>query len=183
MKTEVEVQSRIDALLVRELNRRVSEAKKRLPRLCMHNYRHPLDDRKVVEGAVNEHYNHIREDFRTIGLCTVGQLDPESWEGTICEDDIDAMRCSLFEPKKSKDVILDEFIDQLHTPGWVEEHMPGLAELLWVADNSILRIPWWKKVWYHWILRLRVEPVSVSKALPENTSLRSVLGGDDESCP
>lgn len=165
MRSEAEVKSRLRALVVQELDRRVAEAQKRKPHLCRYNYRHPLDDRKTVDGEPNEHYNHITVDSwvptpHTLGLCMYGQEDPEDWKGNICEDDIDAQRCPMFEPLKTKEALWLEFSEQLYTPGWVDENLPAVAELLWVLEEiTNPPIPWWKRIWYHWILRLRVEPV------------------------
>lgn len=164
MRTEVEIRGRLRALLVRELDQRIELASKRLPHLCKHNYRHPLDDREMIDGEPNYDYNRITLQpwtpvSRTLGLCLVGQESPEDWKGDICEDPIDAQRCPLFEPIRTKDEILTEFVRELETPGWAEDNLPGVAELLWVLEEtSSPRIPWWKKFWYHWILRIRVEP-------------------------
>lgn len=164
MKTHTEVRDRLRALLVQELDRRVGEASKRRPRLCVHNYRHPLDDRKTVDGEPNQNYNRITSApwepvGRTIGLCMYGQEDPENWKGTVCEDDIDAQRCPLFTPLKAKDEILLELNQQLDTPGWAESNMPEVAGLMWVLDEvSVPPLPWWKVLWYRWILRIHVEP-------------------------
>lgn len=165
MKTQNEIEGRLRALLVGELDRRIAEAMKRRPYLCRFNYRHPLDDRKFVEGEPNENYNRItvapwEPSPRTIGLCMYGQEDPENWEGNICEDDIDAQRCPLFRPIKTKAEILAEFEEQLRTPGWIDENMPGVSELAWAlgVTQEAQSLPWWKRFWYRWILRIKVEP-------------------------
>ena len=186
MRSEAEVRDRLRALVTQELDHRVAEAQKRRPHLCRHNYRHPLDDRKTVDGEPNEYYNRITVDAwvptsHTLGLCLYGQEDPENWRGDICEDDLDAQRCPLFEPIKTKEVLWAEFSEQLHTPGWIDEHLPAVAELLWVLEEiTAPALPWWKRIWYHWILRLRIEPV---KRTPSVTSLLDpsrLLEGHDE---
>lgn len=165
MRADADVQNRIRALVIQELDCRIKEASSRLPHLCVHNYRHPLDDRKIVDGDPNESYNRITIDAgipvsRVLGLCMQGQSNPEEWGGNICEDPVDAQRCPLFEPVRTKSNILIEFDEQLNTPGWVEDNLPAVAALLWVMGKMIpTPLPWWKRFWYHWILRIRVEPV------------------------
>ncbi len=62
MRSKSEVQQRVRALLVQELDRRAELASKRLPRLCVHNHKHSLDDRKKVDGEPNEMFNRIGYD-------------------------------------------------------------------------------------------------------------------------
>ena len=179
MKTREVIEERLRAILVDELNRRVVEAKRKRPHLCQHNYRHPLDDRKMVEGEVILAYNRITSVpwepvSHTLGLCMYGKENPEAWGGDICEDDIDAQRCPLFKPLKTKENILEEFVDQLATPGWLDEHMPGAAELVWVLEDAP-KIPWWKLFWYKWVLRVRLE---TPRTLPDATRLLPPLSED-----
>ncbi len=190
MKTREEVESRLRALLVEELDRRVEEARKRRPHLCRFNHQHLLDDRKTVDGESNDRYNQITVGLwepvdRTIGLCMYGQEDPEEWGGNICEDDIDAQRCPMFEPIKTKETILEELSEQIGTPGWVDRNMPGVVELAWVLDKVAVvpPLPWWKRFWYHHILRIRIEPlkasVNILNLLPA-LELPQTSGEDDE---
>lgn len=168
MKTVDEIRDRIRYLLVYELDRRIEEASQRLPHRCKHNRLHHLDARKQVDGEANFRYNLIdAKGPQTMGLCMYGAEDPEQWPGDICEDEIDAKRCGdWFEPIQTKDELLAEFIEQLQEPGWVEDNMMDVAQLLWVLDLEgdtdeqarILVLPWWKRLWYRF-LRIRVEPV------------------------
>ncbi len=170
MRTEAELRQRVRGLLVQELDRRVAEIQKRIPRNCVYNYQHPLDTRKAAEGEINETFNRITNGraspvSQTIGLCLLGSEDPQEWGGTICEDDIDAQRCPYFVPRQSKDEILAEFREQLLTPGWVDANLPAVAVLLWAIDETeVPSIPWWKRFWYRYVLRIRVDPVLPSKA-------------------
>jgi hypothetical protein len=167
MKTPDEIRQRIRGLLAQELDRRWATATRRLPQLCTFNIRHALDLRKMVEGEENEFFNRITSKrhlpvTQSIGLCGYGQENPEEWQGTICEDPIDAQRCPLFVPKKSQDEILVEFQEQLAEEGWLEEHMPEVSALLWAledADTNFVKVPWWKVIWHRWFLRVRIEPV------------------------
>lgn len=167
MKTSDEIRQRIRGLLVQELDRRVALAHERLPQLCKHNIRHTLDTRKEADGEPNEFYNRVTSArhlpvTQSLGLCGLNADNPEEWGGTICEDPIDAKRCPLFVPKRSKDALLTEFQEQLATQGWLEEHMPEVAALLWALDDTettFVKVPWWKALWHQWVLRIRIEPV------------------------
>lgn len=187
MRTREEVEGRLRALLVEELDRRVTEARKRRPHLCQFNHRQPLDDRKTVDGEPNPEYNRITTSPwepvpHTLGLCMFGQEDPEGWGGNICEDDIDAQRCPLFEPLRTKDEILEEFTQQLGAPGWIDENMPGVAELAWVLEqtSSEARLPWWKLLWYRWVLRIRIEPPRASANILELLPAPELPGGGND---
>lgn len=167
MKTPDEIRQRIRGMLVQELDRRVALAQRRLPHLCTFNIRHALDTRKVANGEDNELYNRVTSArhlpvSQALGTCGYGLENPEEWSGTICEDPIDAQRCPLFVPKSSKDALLTEFQEQLATQGWLEEHMPEVAALLWALDDTettFVKVPWWKALWHQWVLRIRIEPV------------------------
>ena len=47
-------------------------------------------------------------------------------------------------------------------PEWVTANLPTVRELLWVldpwADHEIPRLPWWKRLWYRWVLKIVVVP-------------------------
>ena len=91
MKSQIEVESRLKGLLCQELDRRVAESTRRLPKMCQHNYRHPLDHRKTVDGIPNPDHNRIAKHglpvAQTMGLCMLGSAeDPHSWRGDICEE-------------------------------------------------------------------------------------------------
>ncbi len=163
MKEESDLWQRARDLVGLEWTRRLAEATERLPHRCVHNYRHPLDSRKRVEGEPNPHYNRISETrglpvLQTIGLCMIGSENSETWTGTICEEPIDAKRCPLFLPARGKEEVLREFEGQLRDEAWVRENLPELSSLLWVLGGSPPALPWWRRLLF-WALPLRVEPV------------------------
>ncbi len=186
MRSKSEVQQRVRALLVQELDRRAELASKRLPRLCVHNHKHSLDDRKKVDGEPNEMFNRIGYDNgdpveRKLGLCMLGAENPEEWGGTICEDAIDAQRCPHFQPTVTKESLLVEFQEQLSAPGGLEKHLPAAAELLWVLEGTMTpKLPWWKLLWYRF-LRIRVEPPLTATAQWSDVLGLLGPGADDES--
>ena len=163
MKKYAEVQSRIRGLIVEELDRRVAEAQTRLPHLCQHNHRQEVDSRKSVGGDPNPGFNRVDRThlpvLNSIGLCMLGSEDPYNWDGTICDDPIDAQRCPTFEPRLTKERILEEFTAQLKDYDWVEANHPALYSLLWVLEDipANYHLPWWKRILFRF-LRIRVEP-------------------------
>jgi hypothetical protein len=162
MRDATEIEARIRFLLVEELTARVKLAEHRLPHLCTHNYRHPLDVRKRIAGEVNENYNRIGTSPGTpsMGLCMLGASSVEDWPGTICEEPIDAQRCPYFNPKANKKTIWNDFAQQLKDPDWLRVNMPEVYGLLWAINKmQVPDIPWWKRLWYK-LLRIQVEPLS-----------------------
>jgi hypothetical protein len=174
MKAEVEVADRIRWLLSRELQRRVDEARTRLPHLCRHNRQQVLDPREVVDGDPNPLYNRITAAphlpvVQTIGLCMYGAESPTTWPGDICEDPIDAQRCGIFESLQTKDQIFEVFQQEVDDPEWLERNLPEVHELVWVLDGLTGSVvPWWIRIWW-WFLRIRPEPIrTVPSLLPES---------------
>ncbi len=169
MKSPDAIRDRVRFLLTEELDRRQAEAQRRLPHLCSHNRRHSLDHRKTVGGDPNPSWNHIsRYDGdqkvhlpvqQTMGLCFYGADSPEDWQGTICEDPIDAQRCPLFDALTSKEEVLYLFTRDTSDLHWLREHMPEVYSLLWVLDEpEVITVPWWRRVLYR-LLRWNPEPL------------------------
>jgi hypothetical protein len=175
MKTARDLEDRIRFLLAEELTARVSLAETRLPHLCTHNHRQPLDVRKRIEDQANEHYNRITSGphlpvVQTMGLCMLGAEDPEQWPGTICEDPIDAQRCPYFDQKLDKKYIWLLFSSQIRDADWLRDNMPEVHGLLWALNATRPSgLPWWKRLWFRF-LRIQPEPLrpteDVTKLLP-----------------
>jgi hypothetical protein len=168
MRTDEELRGRTRYLLSVELDRRVQLASKRLPHQCTHNYRHPVDVRKRVDGEPNSNYNRISLTVvqdQSIGLCTLGKDNPEEWNGTICEDPVDAQRCPYFQSKVTKEDLSREFQEQVEDMGWLERNLPEVYGLLWALSEPV-KLPWWKRLWF-WALRIRTEPLKNVPSLLE----------------
>jgi hypothetical protein len=154
----------MQTLVVAEIDARFKAATKRLPHMCVHNHRHPLDVRKKVEDEVNEMYNRLEKGPRlpvvnTMGLCMLGAESPEEWPGNICEDPIDAQRCPWFTPLVSRDSIIENFSTQLKDLEWVRQAMPELYTLMWVLEASRTKLPWWTRLWCWFARDIVVEPI------------------------
>lgn len=139
MKTEAEVSARVRDLLVLVLSERIDAAEKRLPGNCKFNHRHPIDERRNVDGDPNPDYNQIKPAARrgrTIGLCMYGAENPTEWPGTICEDSADAAGCPWFTPRQTRDEIVAEFQQHIKDPLWLDENLPKVHTLRWVLDDN-----------------------------------------------
>lgn len=173
MRSPEDVRDRVRYLLCVELEARVSLAHKRLPHLCVHNHRQPLDVRKRVEDEANEAYNRITHGhlpvLQTIGLCMLGSENPTDWPGTICEDPVDAQRCPYFDARLDKKYIWRLFSNQIRDPEWLKANLPEVYGLLWILGEETVTLPWWKRMWFR-LLRIRVEPLQppedLTKLLP-----------------
>ena len=164
IRSELEVQDRIRHLLTVELDRCVAKATARLPHQCIHNHRQPLDVRKVVEGEANPDYNRVERPghLPVIGLCMLGAEDPTQWNGTICEDPIDAQRCPYYtDPTSTHEVVEATFHAQLQDLRWVEANLPEVYGLLWALGSETMpKLPWWKAIWFRF---LRIRPDALVK--------------------
>lgn len=195
MKSEADIRSRVQGLLVEELDRRLEDRVQRLPHCCVHNVRQPLDARKTVEGKPNESFNRITDNkslpvLLTIGLCGLGKEDPETWNGTICEDPIDAKRCPDFTLKQDKHAIMAEFREELGSAEWIEGNMPEMVTLCWVLNTMApvvrrQRIPWWKTLLVSLFGPTKVEPLTYVEdpiaLLPESLLPEEGVDDDDAS--
>jgi len=141
------IEDRVQKLIDTERDSRLVESTRRLPHRCVYNHRQALDIRKTSLGEPNQDYNNVSRTRQTIGLCMYGSEDAETWLGNICEDPIDAQRCPLFVPQHERQVILDQFYQDLQEPLWVSSNMPELAALLWVLDQHALpKMNWFSRV-------------------------------------
>lgn len=175
MKSKDDIKARVTQLLSDALLERVREGLSRVPHVCRHNYRHPLDSRKKVGGENNPSYNRITDNGlpvqQTIGLCMLRSKSPEEWEGTICDEPIDARKCPYFDPKRKREEIAAEFESLTRDREWLAANIPEAHTLLWVLEESGDKdqlalnsppfpvtqpppsLPWWRK-WLRWPSRL-----------------------------
>jgi hypothetical protein len=162
VKSEAEVRSRLATLLTEEVTARVESLAERLPHKCTHNYRHPLDSRKQVNGEPNEHYNRVSYErglpvLQTVGLCMLGSEQPEEWPGLVCDEPIDAKKCPYFTPKASREEVLKEVTTQVQDGAWVEKNLPEAHALMWALEDITLpKLPWWGR-FLTWLRRPKLE--------------------------
>lgn len=150
MRAQSDVYSRLRRLLEAEVSNRLSRSLDRLPENCKHNYRQPLDVRPILLGRKNPNYNRISNIDQTLGLCMLGSEDSSRWEGTICEDPIDAQKCPYYTKRKSYEEVLRELSTDLKNPEWLKDRQ-DLQTLAWVLAKSPKK-PWYIRLW-HYLIR------------------------------
>jgi len=175
VKSESEIKARIEEAVFEEVSRRVDTLGERVPHKCIHNYRHPLDARKVTEEGFNPQYNRVTSERRlpvlqTVGLCLLGSDDPSAWSGTICDEPIDAKRCPVFTAFRTKDDVLEEVKGQMADESWLKSNMPEVYALSWALDMVVVhKLSWWSRLLL-WLKRPmsepRTPPFSPDKLLP-----------------
>lgn len=196
MRTHEEVLEEARRLVYAEYEDRLINHSRRLPVNCLHNHRQPLDVRNLVLGARNPNYNRIAGTNQTLGLCMLTRAqreageppevrnksvpDAEDWNGDICEDPIDAQKCSYFNPTWTRWLVWEALQKDLTSPEWVENHMPRLAALQWVLDQPV-PLTWVQRLKLYFTAR-RPEPQVVSAPLllegPPRANFNSRTGSD-----
>ena len=171
MKDPTEILTRARELVHAEREQRLSEAQRRLPHHCVHNHRQPLDVRRTVEGEPNPTFNRVSaEGTQTIGLCMLGSNDPEEWQGTICEDPIDAQRCPFYTTMVNELEVLETLRQDLANPEWLGQNMPELSALLWVLDSqSLPSLSWFRR----FLLKFRSFKIEPLRPAPDPAKLLS----------
>lgn len=162
MKSEQEIRDRLKEAYQEELLKRLALVGERVPHKCTHNYRHPLDARKVTEEGFNPSYNRVTKGnglpvLQTVGLCLLGSEDASTWGGVICDEPIDAKRCPVFLPKKGKEEVMEELKASMADESWVKENMPEVYALMWaLGEVSTPKVSLWAKILV-WLSRPKVE--------------------------
>lgn len=146
MKTQIEIEDRIREILKQELRLRVGAASLKLPHHCVHNHQQPLDTRRQVEGEPNAQWNRITRQqglpvLQTMGLCMLGSEHAEDWQGTICDEPLDAQRCPLFQARQAVADVDEEFRTQTQDAEWVRENLPEVHVLLWALESPSIPAP------------------------------------------
>lgn len=147
MKDQTQVEERLRRLVRDALDKHMASFDEKLPHKCHHNHRQPLDHRKTIYGETNPSYNRIsagRDDtgapvpvMQTLGLCMYGASSPNGWKGDICEDPIDAQRCPVYNPIKTKEALYAEFMSNASSEEWLKENHPECWSLLWVLGVGL----------------------------------------------
>lgn len=148
MKDQTQIEERLRRLVREALNFHMASFYVKLPVKCRHNHRQPLDHRKTVYGDKNPTYNRIavgRDDegkglpvMQTLGLCMYGAENPDDWRGDICEDPVDAQRCSVYNPIVSKKVLYDAFVKGVQSEEWLQKNYPEILGLVWVLGQGVV---------------------------------------------
>ncbi len=148
MKDISQIEERLNRLVIEALDARMTDIQVRLPGKCRHNHRQPLDHRKTVYGGANPTYNRISTGAKLksqlpepvdnkLGLCMFNGDNPAEWNGDLCEDPVDAQRCSKYDPIVNSKEIYDTFCKGLKDTEWLEANLPEVQSLLWVLGVGL----------------------------------------------
>jgi len=126
MKDEGSIRHKLKQVRYRHLKKRLEHNFKKLPCNCAFNETHV-----VRNGSAG-----------SVGLCMYGADSPETWEGVLCDAEIEggieqARSCPMFTPLRTKDVVKEEFGSLMDKePHEVAKDFPDIAALLWVLGDS-----------------------------------------------
>lgn len=183
MRSESDIIARARDLVLQAWKKRLSEAQKRIPHHCTYHHEQLLDFDPEISGESNPGYNRVDrvslpvlKSQNTLGICLYGVSDPSSWTGTICEEDIDAMRCPLFKSRFDISGLWETFQKDMANPNWVEENLPEMQTILWVLKEgrntpSFLSVPGWVGSLLRFFLPFKPDPSCPSPEflLPDGT--------------
>ncbi len=100
----------------------------------------------------------------------LGSNDPEEWQGTICEDPIDAQRCPFYTTMVNELEVLETLRQDLANPEWLGQNMPELSALLWVLDSqSLPSLSWFRR----FLLKFRSFKIEPLRPAPDPAKLLS----------
>jgi len=168
MRSRQEILSRYKFVLAEEIERRVAEASRRSPHLCVHYQAHNLDTRREVHGEPNPLYNRITDADgalvpEALGLCLYGAEDEVNWSGKLCSEVADAQTCPFFGPRVMKEDIEKDITDLTSNPEKLRAVLPEAYALVWVigAIETLPQLSWWQRLWWRW-RKVQVEPLRLS---------------------
>ena len=116
MKTKKEIESKIQSLIQKELNKLYDEKLCNNFQNCKHNYKHKISG---VQGRV--------------GFCNNPCQEKKNF---VCSDNETSQSCPLFENKQTKEDVKKYFYDCLADPAKAGKMFPKLAVLIWVIQED-----------------------------------------------
>lgn len=138
MRDEKHVRKKLLELKQKHLRRKLHKHLQPLPENCKHNQTH-VGTNKEEDGQ------------EEVGLCMLGHENIEEWPGNICEAPEKAEKCPFFNPKRSKEELIEEFKEEMKDPEVLAYEYPDIAALQWVLENEV-GLQWSDR----WVNRLKV---------------------------
>lgn len=128
MKDTSEIKEKIRQLKFEHLQRRIEKERTPAPENCVHNYKHETED-----GSVR--------------LCMLGTDNPNEWGGRVCDSKQTAQECPFFEPRKSKEEVIEEFNEDIMDPEIVNNEYRDISALRWALEGDYNEdARWWEKL-------------------------------------
>jgi hypothetical protein len=140
MKTQSEIEKRLQKLRKRYRQKYVQERIGRHHENCVHNYVHaPRGQFKYsrshdVELAPRKQTTlMVIQPEQSIRICTYGSAGKE-WNGDVCDSDDKSSDCPWFKAARSEEEVGAEFDAVLADVEFVFENFRDMATLQWVLD-------------------------------------------------
>jgi hypothetical protein len=143
MKTQSEIEKRLEKLRARYRRKYVQDNSGRHHQNCVHNYEHKpagkfkyskshdvaLSPRKQTTLLV------LNED-QPVRICTYGSQGPQagSWNGDVCDNDEKSSACPYFAASQTEEEAGAEFDELMKDVEYVFDNYRDVAALQWVLD-------------------------------------------------
>lgn len=175
MKTEPEIEKRLQKLRSRYKRKWVHEKAGRKHRNCVHNYEHsPAGQFKYskshdVDLAPRKQVTlMVIQPEAPVTICTYDSKSKD-WNGDICDTDEKAAECPWFKPALSEAAAEAEFEELLADDEFVFENYRDVATLQWVLDVRVAstKIPFWERFFAWFKYRPKELPAPAEPDVPE----------------
>lgn len=144
MKTQDEIQKRLEKLRARYCAKHCSMVLSKKPSNCVYAYKHmprPRQQSTPIEYEIAPREVTslvIIQPDSPIDLCTYGSDKPETWNGDICDDNV-ACQCRFFKSKIDESNAINDFDKLMADDAYVLEHYKDIAALQWVLNERVYK--------------------------------------------
>jgi hypothetical protein len=144
MKTQEDIQKRLDKLYSRYLQRYVAISQLRKQCSCKWyteaNSLNRVDDIPPMEYDIAPCKSSTLLIVQTdlpVGVCTFGSDKPLEWNGDLCDDEYIMKSCKNFSPRISINEATEEFNNLMCDDEYVIENYKDIAALQWVLCTRV----------------------------------------------
>jgi len=146
MKTQSEIEKRLQKLRKRYRQKYVQERVGRRHQNCVHNYEHaPRGEFKYsrshdVELAPRRQTTLlVVQPDQPVRICTYGSTGKD-WNGDVCDTDEKASGCPWFKASRLEDEVGAEFDSLMSDVEFVFDNYRDVATLQWVLDVRVVTV-------------------------------------------
>jgi hypothetical protein len=153
MKSESEINKRLDKLYARGTTEYVRLRCGKLPHNCVFNQEH-TDQSHDVHGVNFDNFSDrfdlvpnvrnltlVNDPKSTkIRLCLYGSENPGEWNGDICDDESVSRKCGKFISITEEQEAKNEFYSVLLDDQYVKKNLPEIAALQWVTGRRYSQV-------------------------------------------
>jgi len=144
MKTKTEIETRLLKLNNRYKHDFLTDKTSKYPENCKHNlyytpnrlnYSHSENDTKLSPRNTNSLV--IFQEDEPIRICTYGSVNPDKWNGNICDSDDISSDCPYFSCKHSQEELNIQWEETIKNDEIVLDSYPDIAALQWVLNTRV----------------------------------------------